>query len=180
MRKFSGYREPVGRKLSGSRRTSSVEPEAVSAEEVAAVMAAARALVGLIAESIAQVDDVVTVPQLRVLVLTSMQGALNLGAVAEALGVHASNATRTVDRLVVASFLDRRDSPADRRQVELTLTSKGRDLVESVMSHRRAWARNVLSGMPASRRRVLIPALRSFVEAAGESTSDGLWPASDA
>ncbi len=64
-------------------------------------------------------------PQLRVLVLTSMQGALNLGAVAEALGVHASNATRT----------------GDRCQVELSLTSKGRDLVESVMSHRRAWAR---------------------------------------
>jgi len=102
-------------------------------------------------------------PQLRVLVLASMQGALNLGAVAEALGVHASNATRTVDRLVVAGLLDRRDSPADRRQLELRLTSKGRDLVESVMSHRRAWARRVLS-----------------VDAAGESTSDGVWPASDA
>jgi archaeosine-15-forming tRNA-guanine transglycosylase len=38
---------------------------------VAAVMAAARALVGLTAESITRVDDVVTVPQLRVLVLTS-------------------------------------------------------------------------------------------------------------
>ncbi|MGI8721983.1 MAG: MarR family transcriptional regulator [Geodermatophilaceae bacterium] len=58
---------------------------------------------------------------------------------AEAPGVHASNATRTVDRLVVAGLIDRRDSPADRRQLELTLTSKGRDLVESVMSHRRAW-----------------------------------------
>jgi hypothetical protein len=50
----------------------------------AAVMATERALVGLIAESIARVDDVVTVPQLRVLVLTSSHGALNLGAVAEA------------------------------------------------------------------------------------------------
>ncbi len=74
-------------------------------------MAAARALVGLTAESIARVDDVVTVPQLRVLVLTSMQGALNLGAVAEAPGVHASNATRTVDRLVVAGSIDRRTPP---------------------------------------------------------------------
>ncbi len=143
------------------------------------MMAAARALAGLIAESIARVDDVVSVPQLRVLVLTSMRGSVNLGAVATALDVHASNATRTVDRLVVAGLLDRRDSPADRRQAELTLTPRGRELVESVMSYRQEWARKVLSGLPFSRRRALIPILRAFVDAAGESSSDGLWPASD-
>lgn len=159
----------MSRELSGSSRNSAVDPDTVSAEEIDAVMAAAQALVGLIAESVARVDDVVTVPQLRVLVLTSMQGSLNLGAVADALGVHASNATRTVDRLVIAGLLHRRDSPADRRQVELTLTYKGRELVESVLSRRRAWALKVLSSVPAGRRRVLISVLRSFVEAARES-----------
>lgn len=146
----------------------------VSTEQLDAVLAAARVLAGVTAESISQVDDVVTVPQLRVLVLTSTEGRLNLGAVARALGVHASNATRTVDRLVNAGLLHRRDDPADRRQVELTLTDQGAALVDAVLSHRRTWAMRTLSQMPADDRRALVPVLRSLVEAAGAARSDGL------
>ena len=53
----------------------------------------------------------VTLPQLRVLVLTCDRGALSMGEVAQLLDVHPSNATRLVDRLVQAGLLDRRDDP---------------------------------------------------------------------
>jgi DNA-binding MarR family transcriptional regulator len=59
-------------------------------------------LVAIRAQSVAAVDDVVTLPQLRVLVMVSSRGPLNLGAVAAGLGVHLSNATRAVDRMVRA------------------------------------------------------------------------------
>jgi DNA-binding MarR family transcriptional regulator len=148
----------------------------VSAEEVDAVMAAARVLVGVIAASVAEVDGTVTAPQLRVLVLTASRGPWNVAAVADALQVHASNATRTVDRLVQGGLLLRRESPVDRRHVELTLTRAGRTLVRSVMEHRSRALARVLEAMPARRRRELVPALLAFAEAAGEPPDNGLWP----
>ena len=68
-------------------------------------MVAARVLVAVSAQSVAAVQDELTLPQLRVLVMVASRREMNLGAVAEGLGVHPSNATRAVDRLVVAGLL---------------------------------------------------------------------------
>jgi DNA-binding MarR family transcriptional regulator len=148
----------------------------VTAEDVDAVMAAARVLVGVVAASVAQVDDTVTAPQLRILVLTASRGPWNMAAVAEALGVHPSNATRAVDRLVSAGLLLRRESPVDRRQVELTLSPSGKALVGAVLEHRRRALERVLANMPGQQRHDLVPALLAFAEAAGEPPSGGVWP----
>ncbi|MDQ6659017.1 MAG: MarR family transcriptional regulator [Actinomycetota bacterium] len=136
--------------------------------QVDAVMEAAKLLMATVASSVAQVEDRVSLPQLRVLVMLDTQVSLNLVAVADALGVHPSNATRAVERLVVAGLIDRRDVPTDRRNVSLTLTREGQALVDSVFAHRRAVIRRVLDRMPDSRRRALPVALESFVAAAQE------------
>jgi DNA-binding MarR family transcriptional regulator len=137
-----------------------------------AVMRAARVLVGVVARSVAEVEHLVSLPQLRVLVLVASRGQLNLGQVAEALGVHPSNATRTVDRLVVAGLLGRAEDPDDRRYLVLELTDAGHDVVQRVMEYRRAAILSVMENMSASRRRTLAGALESVAEAAGER-SDG-------
>lgn len=133
-----------------------------------AVMRAARVLVGVVARSVAEVEDLVSMPQLRVLVLVASRGRLNLGQVADALGVHPSNATRMVERLVVAGLLERTDDPDDRRYLALELTSKGHDVVERVMAYRRASILEVMAKMKGPQRRALARALESFAEAAGE------------
>ena len=138
-------------------------------------MLAARALIGISAQSLAAIDDVVTPSQLRVLVMIASRGALNLGAVARGLGVHPSNATRACDRLVVAGLLDRRDDPADRRNLLLQLTEEGRTLVDQIMDRRRHAIAEVLGRMPALQRTALIPVLVTFAEAAGEMDDEHLW-----
>lgn len=143
--------------------------------ETEAVMAGARVLVGLSAQSVAAIDDLVTLPQLRVLVMVASRGALNLGAVAAGLGVHSSNATRLVERLVVAGLLDRRDDPADRRNLLLELTGAGRELVDKVMDHRRTAIVKILRRMPSSRRRALSSAMRAFADAGDEISDDAVW-----
>lgn len=143
--------------------------------DVEAVMAAARVLVAVSARSVAGVDDVVTLPQLRVLVMIAGREALNLGAVAQGLGVHPSNATRLVERLVVAGLVDRRDDPNDRRNLVLALTAEGRRLLDQVMEHRRAAIREILGRMPAGRRRALVPVMRAFADAGGETPDDAAW-----
>ena len=135
-----------------------------------AVMRAARVLVGIIARSITEVEQEVSIPQFRVLVMIATRGSLNLGEVAEGLGVHPSNATRTVERLVVAGLIERAENPADRRYLVLRLTPQGQDIVERVMAYRRAAIGSVLDDMPGARRQALASALSAFAEAAGETS----------
>jgi DNA-binding MarR family transcriptional regulator len=147
--------------------------------QVEAVLCALRALVGIAAASIATVDDVVTVPQLRVLVMLHTRGPMNLAAVAAELEVNPSNASRTCDRLSKAGLLDRRDLPTDRRNVTLTLTGAGRQLVDKVIKHRRAAIERALCKMPALQRQRLAEDLSAFAAAAGEPLDELLtlaWP----
>lgn len=147
-----------------------------SVDEVAAVLRASRAFAGLSAASIAAVDDMVTVPQLRVLVMVATRPTLNLAAVAAELDVNPSNASRTCDRLVAAGLLDRRESTADRRNIELALTPAGRKLVDAVIDHRRTAIRRVLRKMEPSDRGALAAALDKFATAAGEPDYEDLSP----
>ena len=121
------------------------------AAEVEAVLAASRVLVGVAAQSLADVEDTVTVPQLRALMMLATRGPLHLTALAEDMGVHPSNATRACDRLVAAGLLDRRDNPADRRHLLLDLTPAGQALIDGVVARRRAAIEKILRRMPRAR-----------------------------
>ncbi len=140
--------------------------------QVDAVMRASRVLVGVVAHSVAEVEDLVSLPQFRVLVIIASKAPVNLGQVADGLGVHPSNATRTVDKLVTAGFVERADDPADRRYLVLNLTSEGHDVVERVMAYRRSSIAAVMTDMPQSRRRALASALASFAKAADQQPDD--------
>jgi DNA-binding MarR family transcriptional regulator len=149
-----------------------VANDGVSAEHVDAVMRASRALVGITAASIAEVDEVVTVPQLRVLMMINTYGAMNLAAVAAGLQVSAPNASRIVERLLVAGLVDRRDAPDDRRHVVLTLTGDGKKLIDRVIRHRRTAIRRVLRGMTPRERDQVASAMDMLATSAGEPSSD--------
>jgi DNA-binding MarR family transcriptional regulator len=144
-------------------------------EEIDAIMLAVQALVGVAAQSVTEVEDRVTVPQLRVLVLVASRGTMNLNTLAEAMGVHPSNASRACDRLVAGGLLRRRESSLDRRNLVLELTDEGRQLIEVLVEHRRAAIATVLERVPASRRRSVARALGAFGQAAGEEPAGQAW-----
>lgn len=143
--------------------------------EIESVMRAARVLVGVSAQSFAVVEDRLTLPQLRVLVMVASRGPLRLAAVAEGLGVHPSNASRACDRLVVAGLLDRTDDPADRRQLVLRVTEAGEALVDEVMRTRRTTIDRLLSRMAPSDRAALVPALAALADAADDGFARAVW-----
>src|SRR4051812_43186164 len=103
-----------------------------------AVLLASRTLVAISAQSIASVLDEVDVMQFRILVVAASQGPCSLGGVAEAVGLHVSTASRACDRLTAMRLLERASSPADRRNLELTLAPQGEALVGRVLRARRA------------------------------------------
>lgn len=142
--------------------------------QVEAVVRAANIFLRVAAQSVAEVEDEVTTPQLRVLVLIANRGPQNPGAVAVELGVHPSNATRTCDRLVHSGLIERGEDSQDRRLSRLVLSPKGAQLVEHVMAHRRAAIAAVMEHLSPEMRTSLVAAMDAFAKASGESeTEDG-------
>src|SRR5688572_7839483 len=91
-----------------------------------AVLLSSRALVAVASRSIAAVDDSVTLPQFRALVVLDRDDAgLNVGELAHELRIQPSTATRLCDRLVRRRLARRRVNPANRREVMILLTSSG-------------------------------------------------------
>jgi DNA-binding MarR family transcriptional regulator len=133
-----------------------------------ALLTASRALVGVSARSIATVENRVTLTQFRVLVVLDAHGPTRLNQLAARLDVASSTALRTVDRLVAAGLVDRRDNERDRREVVISLTPAGDDVVREVTSRRKHAIEEIAERMPVGRRQALVDALTAFAEAAEE------------
>jgi len=138
----------------------------VPARQVENVLAGTRAVGAIIAESLAAVEEIVTMPQLRVLILAAREQQ-SMSAIAEDLGVHASNATRTCERLVQAGLLDRTTDTEDRRRVVLSLTPAGERLLSEVMERRRERVVAIMEQMTREDREALASSLAAFTEIAG-------------
>lgn len=147
----------------------------LAAIEADAVLAACRVLVALTAQSIAAVDDLADVTQVRVLVIVASTEPVSLGTVAEAARLHPSTASRLCDRMVGDGLLDRRDDPNDRRALNLRLTAEGRQVVAAMMRHRRDSISPMLRALSVRRRRELVRGLEAFAEAGGELADRDLW-----
>jgi len=139
---------------------------------VTALLTASRVLVGVSARSLADLEDTVTLTQFRTLVVLSAHGPTTLVQLAAWLGVNASTAQRSVDRLVGTALVDRRENPRDRRELVIDLTEPGTRLVAQVTARRREAIGHIVALMPAPKRRHMIEALEAFAAAADEPRSD--------
>lgn len=134
-----------------------------------AVLLSSRALVAVASRSIAAVDEAVTLPQFRALVVLDRDDVgLNVGELAHELRIQPSTATRLCDRLVRRRLARRRVNPDNRREVTILLTAAGRELVADVTRRRRREIASIMAKVPASQRAAIIEALTAFREAAGE------------
>ncbi|WP_282695952.1 MarR family transcriptional regulator [Streptomyces sp. CC208A] len=132
-----------------------------------AVLTASRLLVAVSARSLATVEESITLPQFRMLVVLSSHGPSKLVAVADRLAVQPSTAMRMVDRLITAGLMSRRTNPENRRETVLSLTEEGVRVVQDVTSRRKAEITAILRRLAPDRRAALVEALDAF-NAAGE------------
>jgi DNA-binding MarR family transcriptional regulator len=135
-----------------------------------ALLEASRALVGVAARSLADVD--VTLPQFRALVVLSRPAPVTVGDLAKALDVHPTTATRLCDRLVRKRLVRRHPGVgADRRETILSLSAPGRRLVDRVTARRRRDLAAIVERMDRRDRQAVVEALTAFARAAGERFS---------
>ncbi|MDP9604450.1 UNVERIFIED_ORG: MarR family transcriptional regulator for hemolysin [Variovorax paradoxus] len=67
-----------------------------------------------------------------IVMLGRMNGEVRQGVLAEALGIEGPSLVRSVDQLVEAGLVERREDPADRRAKTLHLTEAGQAVCEPI------------------------------------------------
>lgn len=138
-------------------------------------LTASRALLGVVARSLAPALEQVTLQQFRVLVLLSTAASpVRSGALAEAIGVHRTTFSRNADRLVAGGWVRRVDNPDSRREILIELTTKGARLVALVTRRRRVEINRVLQVMTPQQRGLAQRGLAAFAKAAGEPVAGDL------
>lgn len=135
---------------------------------VEAVIGASRVLVAVAARSLAEVAEEVTLPQFRALVVLATRGPQRVASLAESLAVTPPTATRMCDRLVRKGLVRRRTGREDRRQVNLTVTPAGRELVAEVTERRRQEIARLLRDISPEDQALMIELFGKLADAAGE------------
>ncbi len=148
-----------------AREGRSDEPRAE--DVVDAIQRASRALIAITARSLASVNEDVTLPQFRTLVVLATRGPQTVSALAEHLAVHASTMTRMCNRLVRRGLVHRAPSEIDRREVVIVLSESGSRVVDDVTRSRRHEIETIVGRMSNRDRAATIDALTKFAVAAG-------------
>lgn len=135
-------------------------------------LTASRALLGVIARSLAPVMDTVTLPQFRVLVVLSNFGSQRMGQLALHLGANQSSFSRFADRMVAGGLISRSTSPDNRREVIISLTEEGARIYAQVTDARRQEISLVLEKLSAADLNAVRSGFEVFARAAGEPSAD--------
>lgn len=135
---------------------------------VDAVLSLSRVFVAIAARSLADTADDVTLAQYRTLIVLASRGPQRLSDLAENLAVTPATATRMCDRLVGKDLIRRAHERGDRRSVRLTLSIKGRELVDAVSVRRRSEILRLMTSVPQSDQSAVVAALHLLILAAGE------------
>jgi DNA-binding MarR family transcriptional regulator len=138
-----------------------------------AVLVASRVFVAVAAESLADLGEI-TLPQYRAVVTLSTRGPQHLGQLAEVLDVNPSTATRLCDRLVRKGLVGRVAGTDDRREVTLTATAAGEELVATVTKRRRAKVRRLVKRLSPDDRAQLVHGLGALA-GAGDEAPEQAW-----
>ena len=121
------------------------------------------------------------IPMSQAMVLQTLAGSgqgQSMSAIADALGVAQSTATRLVEPLVKEGRVTRKPAPDDGRSVLIVLTEKGRQSSDELGRQSQRWSEGVLQRIPADQQEAVLRALRTVVEAVATCCATGCEPAS--
>lgn len=154
-----------------------VETETVVTRDeiIEALLLASRAMVALAGRTLAELDPEVTLPQSRALIVLASRGPQRVTDIAADLGVAPSTATRMCDRLVRKGLIRRYRSATNRREVRLSLTANGQNLVRDLAKRRRAELSHYVGTIPPAAYEHVTAALQIFSSAAGELPERDWW-----
>lgn len=149
-----------------SPSTSNASTSATSA----AVDAAAESLLAIFEAAREQAATRLSSSQLQALLVVQRDEGLNLRALADGVGMILSSASRLCDRLIAAGLLERGVSHVDRREISLTLTQYGHDVLQELRDDRHRRLEVVLARMAPAARSALLRGLREFTRVSSRNS----------
>jgi DNA-binding MarR family transcriptional regulator len=110
-----------------------------------------------------------SLPEWRIIRVVGMGVATGSTAVRKAAGIDKSQFSRTVNSLVEDGYVKVHPSSEDRRQFELSLTSKGHATHERLAPELNARQRHLLDALSPAERAVIHSAIRALARAAEQT-----------
>ncbi|MEU8034367.1 MarR family transcriptional regulator [Streptomyces sp. NPDC049099] len=117
--------------------------------------------------------------QMRVLLTLEHQDGINLRTLSDALASTPPSTSRLCDRLVAAGLVERLVSAANRREVRLHLSNRGRAFLDDLRARREQELQTVLALMPVGKRTALLEGLEAFCRAAALQIHDNVQQQDD-
>jgi DNA-binding MarR family transcriptional regulator len=106
-----------------------------------------------------QSDAGLTPTQLAALATLDRQGPISIGSLAEEEQIGAPTATKIVDKLHAAGYVERLADDRDRRVTLLRTTPQGRRLLAELRARKTAWLSTRLAALPDHERAALAAAI---------------------
>ena len=108
----------------------------------------------------------ISMPQFSALMRLYYRGGCGISDISAHLDVTVPAASQTVDRLVHQGLIERTEDPNDRRAKQVTISPKGRALVEKGIEARNQWMEDLPAALPREQQAAVIAALTALTEAA--------------
>lgn len=106
-----------------------------------------------------------TMPQFFLLMRIHYKKQCGISDLSEHMEITAAAASQTVEKLVQSGLLDRTEDPSDRRAKQVTLSAKGRDLIENSIAERFRWVDKLEKSLSAEQKSKVREALAILSEA---------------
>jgi len=151
----------------GSSKPAAGEHE-VAGALVDAVLAGSRVLVAVATQSLGAAAEETTLAQYRTLVVLASLGPQRMVDLAGALGVTPSTAGRMCERLLRKGLIRRHRARSDRREVLVSVTAAGRDVVDQATVRRRELLADILARLTPAQQGEVAAGLAAFAVVAGE------------
>ena len=107
-----------------------------------------------------------SMPQVNTLMRLYHKTTCGVSDIGRTLGISSAAASQMIDRMVQQGLLARTECPGDRRIRELTLTAKGRALVEQAIDARHSWLAALPALLTREQQAAAVASLTSLTEAA--------------
>jgi DNA-binding MarR family transcriptional regulator len=104
-----------------------------------------------------------TLVQLHVLLMLKKEKHIKMTDVANSLKIALPTATSILDKLVSADLVSRKADENDRRNVILSLTEKGKDMLEKGMKARKEMMKKMLSNLSEDEKSTILNAMTKLI-----------------
>ena len=127
-------------------------------------------LMRLYKSSICVPGELTAIPfgQIRIMSHLYQHGRSTVGEVAGGIGVSLATASELVDKLVEHAWVEKRQNPADRRQIHLWLSDRASAVCDQMHDVRRAQMASAFARLTVDERTAFLRGLRALVEALQE------------